>query len=71
MSEELLKGNIRLGQEIRLTVKGDEIVPVSAEEEKKPAKAPAKKPVKKTAKPAAKKPAKKPAAAKKEEKPVG
>ncbi len=28
MSEELLKGNIQLGQEIRLTVKGDEIVPV-------------------------------------------
>ncbi|MBQ6514352.1 MAG: ATP-dependent Clp protease ATP-binding subunit [Clostridia bacterium] len=84
MSEELLKGHIQLGQEIRLTVKGDEIVPVSAKEEKEPAKKPAKTPVKKPAakkpaKPAAKKPAKKPvkktvkkpAAAKKEEKPVG
>ena len=75
MSEELLKGNIQLGQEIRLTVKGDEIVPVSKESGKKPAKAPtkepAKKPVKKTAKPAAKKPAKKTAAAEKEEKPGG
>ncbi len=29
MSEELLKGNIGLGQTIRLTVKNDEIVPVS------------------------------------------
>ena len=80
MSEELLKGHIQLGQEIRLTVKGDEIVPVSAKEEKEPAKKPAKTPVKKPAakkpaKPAAKKPVKKtvkkPAAAKKEEKPVG
>ena len=35
MSEELLKGNIGLGQTIRLTVKNDEIVPVSV----KPAKA--------------------------------
>ena len=80
MSEELLMGHIQLGQEIRLTVKGDEIVPLSSKEEKepakKPAKAPAKKPAaKKPAKPAAKKPVKKtvkkPAAAKKEEKPVG
>ena len=29
MSEELLKGNVQLGQEIRLTVKDDQIVPVS------------------------------------------
>ena len=56
MSEELLKGHIKLGQEIRLTVKGDEIVPVGAKNAEKPA---AKKPAAK--KPAAKKPtAKKP-----------
>ena len=40
MSEELLKGNIRLGQEIRLTVKEDRIVPTgmkpSEEKEEKP-----------------------------------
>ncbi len=80
MSEELLMGHIQLGQEIRLTVKGDEIVPVSSKEEKEPAKKPAKTPAKKPAakkpaKPAAKKPVKKtvkkPTAAKKEEKPVG
>ena len=34
MSEELLKGNIQLGQEIRLTVKDDRIVPVGAKAEK-------------------------------------
>ena len=80
MSEELLKGNIQLGQEIRLTVKDGEIVPVGPKDEKepkkKPAGTPAKKPAaRKPAKPVAKKPVKKtvkkPAAAKKEEKPVG
>ena len=59
MSEELLKGNIRLGQEIRLTVKDDRIVPVSVENEKETEKSPAKKSAKKTA------------AAEEEEKPVG
>ena len=34
MSEELLKGNIQLGQEIRLTVKDDRIVPVGTKAEK-------------------------------------
>ena len=34
MSEELLKGNIVLGQAIRLTVKNDEIVPVSVKSAK-------------------------------------
>ena len=45
MSEELLKGNIRLGQGIRLTVKGDKIVPTAVKESgEKEAKAkPAKK----------------------------
>ena len=82
MSEELLQGHIRLGQEIRLTVKGGAIVPVGVNHEeapvKKPAKTPAKKPAaKKPAGPAAKKPVKKTvkkaAAAdpEKEEKPVG
>jgi ATP-dependent Clp protease ATP-binding subunit ClpC len=75
MSEELLKGNIQLGQEIRLTVKGGEIVPVTRKKAEKPAaeKPAAKKPAAK--KPAAKKPAakqpEKKAEAKKEEKPVG
>ena len=83
MSEELLKGHIQLGQEIRLTVQDGEIVPVSVQDEKAPAKKAVKKPAAK--KPAAKKPAKtpakkpaakpvkKPAAAKpkKEGKPVG
>ncbi len=59
MSEELLNGNIRLGQEIRLTVRGDRIVPVSAESAKKTAKTPAGKPKKITA------------SVKKEENPVG
>ena len=43
MSEELLQGHIQLGQEIRLTVKGGEIVPVGVKKEEKPAKKPAKK----------------------------
>jgi len=34
MSEELLQGHIRLGEEIRLTVQEDRIVPVGAETEK-------------------------------------
>ena len=69
MSEELLKGHIQLGQEIRLTVKNDEIVPVGVQAEKAPAKKAAKAPAKEPAK----KPVKKAAAAKpeKEEKPVG
>ena len=64
MSEELLKGNIRLGQEIRLTVKNGEVVPVNRESVKKAAK----KPAKAAAKTAVKKKAEAP---KKEEKPVG
>jgi ATP-dependent Clp protease ATP-binding subunit ClpC len=60
MSEELLKGNIRLGQEIRLTVKDGVIVPVSTESEQKPAKKTVKKTAKKTA-----------AAAEKEADPIG
>ena len=63
MSEELLMGHIQLGQEIRLTVRGDEIVPVSVQDEKAPAKKAVKKPAAK--KPAAKKPAAKKPAAKK------
>jgi len=39
MSEELLQGHIRLGQEIRLTVQDDRIVPVGAEPEKQKKKA--------------------------------
>ena len=34
LSEELLQGHIRLGQEILLTVRDDRIVPVNAKEEK-------------------------------------
>jgi len=37
MSEELLKGNVQLGQEIRLKVKNDQIVPVTAKKKTKKA----------------------------------